>query len=591
MEQESTGVKWFHSLKFRMALGIVLFLALSMGLALYWANQGQKEALIDGMRRQVHQTGEIVKAGIKFQMLKENKEFTQEVLEEMQRNGAVQKIAVINKMGKITHSSQKGEVGRVIVDKRDDACIMCHQDSLLPQSQTVISGTSFRHVNPIQNEPRCNGCHSAKERLLGIVLLEKPMGEIGEVIRSVRDRLLLVSLSSLLVVIGIISLVTGRWVHKPVEQLVQGTKEVGAGDLNARVKVSGKGEFSVLANSFNSMTENLAGSLNEIRLKNVELDLLYTILERISKTINFVELRKIIMAILSDTFETAETLIVSRLWDGEGYEIVFQQRDAEGPEKFVYVEGYKGDVPAWLPRETLERWIRGEIEEGEVSEDGLKAVLPLSVRENRLGLIVAVRAPSNPFDPQDARVLSALGDHVAMAFEHSRLYTMAITDELTKLYTLRYFREQMEEQVSRFNRFGHTFSLLMLDLDRFKEVNDLYGHEAGNIVLRKVATIVSGCIREVDTACRYGGEEFTIILPETRASSARMVAERIRRETEETAIDLDGQGVVNITVSIGTSSCPQDGRDMEELIRLADESMYKAKRMSRNRVCSSSNSA
>ena len=125
----------------------------------------------------------------------------------------------------------------------------------------------------------------------------------------------------------------------------------------------------------------------------------------------------------------------------------------------------------------------------------------------------------------------------------------------------------------------------MIDINWFKKLNDGYGHEAGNVVLRKLAGVIRECIRDVDVFARYGGEEFVVILPQTPLAEARQIGERIRSEVESTIMNTGSTGTVKITVSVGVSSYPENGKSEEELVTVADQALYRAKGSGKNLVC------
>ena len=125
----------------------------------------------------------------------------------------------------------------------------------------------------------------------------------------------------------------------------------------------------------------------------------------------------------------------------------------------------------------------------------------------------------------------------------------------------------------------------MVDIDWFKKLNDTYGHEIGNLVLKELSRIIKRCIRDVDIFARYGGEEFVVILPQTAAAEASLIGERIREQVERTIIDTGTPGKVKITVSVGVSSFPENGRSQEELVSIADQALYRAKGSGKNSVC------
>jgi diguanylate cyclase (GGDEF)-like protein len=160
-----------------------------------------------------------------------------------------------------------------------------------------------------------------------------------------------------------------------------------------------------------------------------------------------------------------------------------------------------------------------------------------------------------------------------------------IQDELTQTYNYRYFWDRIEQEVSRVHRYGRGLSLLMIDVDDFKVFNDRNGHLAGNTALRKLAQLIKRSVRDVDVVCRYGGEEFAIVLPATSRNGALTVAEKIRLRVERTNIPgEENQPKENLTISIGVSTVPSDATSVEELIERADAALYRAKAAGKNQV-------
>ncbi len=169
-----------------------------------------------------------------------------------------------------------------------------------------------------------------------------------------------------------------------------------------------------------------------------------------------------------------------------------------------------------------------------------------------------------------------------------RLRREAITDGLTGLFNHKHFHNRLEFEINRAIRGHSSLSILLIDVDNFKQYNDRYGHPAGDEVLRKCAVAISATVRSIDIAARYGGEEFAIVLGETAKKGALVVAENIRRAIEEqTFHDKESDITHNVTVSIGVSSYPADTTKMSDLIKMADDALYTAKRNGKNRVCAS----
>lgn len=164
-----------------------------------------------------------------------------------------------------------------------------------------------------------------------------------------------------------------------------------------------------------------------------------------------------------------------------------------------------------------------------------------------------------------------------------RLQNLAITDGLTKLNNSRHFYTQLAIEVQRSNRYGHPLALLLLDIDHFKRYNDTYGHLEGDRVLVRIAEVIKGCLRTMDSAYRYGGEEFTIILPETKADEAVTVAERLRGTVEREKFLPEGRGQTTVTVSVGVTGYKKNEKK-SDFVHRADQAMYVSKQNGRNSV-------
>jgi len=179
-------------------------------------------------------------------------------------------------------------------------------------------------------------------------------------------------------------------------------------------------------------------------------------------------------------------------------------------------------------------------------------------------------------------LLGLVGQRLEQDNQHLR--EMAEHDGLTGLYNHRMYYLQLEEEFMRRSRTEAPISILLLDIDHFKLVNDRYGHLAGDMALKTLSELVMGSCRRLDMACRYGGEEITVILPETDAEGAMEIAERLRKAVEAYHFELGGSKSGHITVSIGVSTSSKSIRSSRELTESADRALYHAKEQGRNRV-------
>jgi diguanylate cyclase (GGDEF)-like protein len=214
--------------------------------------------------------------------------------------------------------------------------------------------------------------------------------------------------------------------------------------------------------------------------------------------------------------------------------------------------------------------------------------LPLTIEGEIIGCISLNSDQPNAFDAQDLQFLSVIGYQMAASLKHfqrfSSIKNIAIYDTLTNLYNRRYFDERLEVEAQKSFFSDTSLSLVMVDIDHFKRVNDTFGHTEGDKVLCEIASLLKGSVRKKDTVARYGGEEFILILPEAGLEESSVISERIRRLVESTPFEV-GQAQINLTVSLGISNFPSHhARTKEELVKMADLALYDAKRGGRNRV-------
>ena len=227
----------------------------------------------------------------------------------------------------------------------------------------------------------------------------------------------------------------------------------------------------------------------------------------------------------------------------------------------------------------------------ELLKEGLTAVVcvPLSTHNRPVGVLYLYDRRPRELQGRQLDHLALLASFAAMSIDnaslHSRTKMMALTDALTGLYNNRYFMQVFPHELVRARRYMKPLSLIMIDIDNFKKINDTYGHPKGDQILAGLGNVLSGSLRAADFSFRYGGEEFVVILPETRLDGAFMVAENLREKISKALTPVLGRkGEQVVTVSLGVAGYPGDGADTDQLISHADACLYKAKRQGRDRV-------
>ena len=242
-------------------------------------------------------------------------------------------------------------------------------------------------------------------------------------------------------------------------------------------------------------------------------------------------------------------------------------QDVTKEKGFLYYKGFKKDIGSFLS-------------------------VPLIVKGEVIGILNTHKPQKNAFRKSDLELFTAVAEHVSVAIEKARLFEKtkedAARDELTKLYNRRFFFEKLGQELKRAKRYKRGFSIIIMDIDHFKNYNDLYGHIQGDNALRQTARIMEEALRGEDIVARFGGEEFIMLLPEVDKKHAVMAAEKLRKRIADAKYigeDLLPGG--QFTASFGVSSYREDGEEGLQLIDMADKALYLSKNKGRNRVFSS----
>lgn len=215
--------------------------------------------------------------------------------------------------------------------------------------------------------------------------------------------------------------------------------------------------------------------------------------------------------------------------------------------------------------------------------------VPLILKNRPLGVLYLYDREPRHFEERQLDLLAIFASFAAMSIDnaslHSKTKRMAITDALTGLHNNRYFKQVFPYELSRARRYAKPLSLIMMDIDHFKLLNDTYGHPKGDQVLAALGKVLSNSLRAADFSFRYGGEEFAILLPETRLEGAFLVAESLREKVSKTTSPVLGEDAERqVTISLGVSCFPNDGNTTDQLLKHADNCLYKAKKQGRNRI-------
>jgi diguanylate cyclase (GGDEF)-like protein len=342
----------------------------------------------------------------------------------------------------------------------------------------------------------------------------------------------------------------------------------------------------------------LQNTLEELISKYEELTVLYESAETVATVMNLEEVSQRILDQAAEILEVDHASLMLLNDENTELEVVAARglrSDAAGKVKVSLGEGISGTVAetgnAILIEDLATHPVYSRDSRADQEWTSLISV-PLKVRDRILGVLnVNNKKSGSPFTSGDLKMLMALAQLAAISIQNARTYQNAITDRLTSLYNYGYFREQLDRTLELCRQEGETLSLLMFDIDHFKNFNDVNGHELGNVALVGVASLCLVNSRQAgdrvpDLVARYGGEEFMILLRGVTTERALEVAERVRSAVEaEHFPGGENQPMGKVTISIGVACFPLHAESGDELINKADEALYEAKRGGRNRVC------
>jgi diguanylate cyclase (GGDEF)-like protein len=428
-------------------------------------------------------------------------------------------------------------------------------------------------------DPVDNGSVSASRALIGGILLVF---------------LLLALASSVLVV---------RALQGQVSEFLKAARRLGKGDFSNPVPVHGSDEFADLGREFNTMAAELEQHIAEIERKREELE---GAIRRVGQAVGAgLDLEGVVALVVQTAIEAcgaeagrALPIDSKRM---QYYEVGLDENDQSLRSGLIAAEREAFEIDPDIGRELLADL---EPEHGQplpqrrpsTAQLELVHAMALPMRARIAGGshidfvgVISIARREREFTDQERDLFAYLAGQATLSIEnvdlHETVQQQALTDELTGLFNVREFHSRLDGEIDRAERFGTPLSLVMLDIDKFKSVNDTHGHQQGDRVLVEVARVMRRLSRDVDLPARYGGEEMAVVLPQTDLAGAEQGAERMRAAIEGMQIPrLDGGGMLPITASFGVASFPAEATDKTALIAAADAALYRAKRGGRNRV-------
>jgi diguanylate cyclase (GGDEF)-like protein len=374
------------------------------------------------------------------------------------------------------------------------------------------------------------------------------------------------------------AVIVSRSLQRQIEGFLQAARRLGSGDFSTEIPTSGRDEFAALGEEFNKMSRQLEERLTELGRERVRLrEAMRRIGETFASNLDRDALLDIVVKTAVDGVGGEVGRAALRDSEDATLEELARQGRLDGLEDVLRASEEKvldTGRPSEIAKEgafALSHPMRGEEPDATVSG------------------VISVARRERPFSQGERELFHYLAGQAAVSIEnvglHETVERQAVTDELTGLSNRRRFQDALATEVERSKRFDQSVGLVMLDLDDFKAINDTYGHQQGDVVLREVARILRDSSREIDEPARYGGEELAVVLPGTDLAGAFNLAERVRVGIERLEIPLlSGDGTIRVTASCGVATLPTLAYDQRSLVEAADEALYRAKRTGKNKT-------
>ncbi|MBF0151640.1 MAG: diguanylate cyclase [Magnetococcales bacterium] len=450
---------------------------------------------------------------------------------------------VNRRLGREEFFPRDRETVKPLLDPKDPDLLWVSENLRLLPRYVTVNGMHERlvYLAPVMNGEKCFRCHGQEHLLRGLVQITTSLTQAELDIAQTRVQASFMALGALLFMLVLLHLMIRYSLVRPLGNVMAAMETVAGGRLDLTIKAPGRDEISAIAKSFNKMVFELRETYEGLRR---EQDKLSTIILGALDGIIVTDGRQKVV-LVNPSAEQMLGKSSQQIMD-EGWENIID--DQEYMRAMLYRRG--------------------------------RNIPDLVVYNSRAIKIHAATL----FDEQQREVGSTfmLRDVTEEKLLEDKLRRHAITDALTQVYNRRFLDESLTNEVKRSQRYNHFLGFILFDVDHFKKFNDTYGHDQGDRVLQAIGKAMKEHFRKVDIPCRFGGEEFCVLLPDTSATGTYVVAERFRRRVEQ--MEVDG---LKVTISTGVVTMPACEIDKpEELVKKADEALYEAKHKGRNQVCS-----
>lgn len=593
-------VRFWHRVPVRLGAGVVLIASGALAIALSIVNTQVERQFTERHVTEASKIAAIIAGDLAKHMLSGGgasvwSTVSAEAVQFVETTGT-SRILVLNRDGLVKAASENAAQGTRIETGGNPGCPKC--DSTRPEDFPAAGMFStpegvriLRIINRIPSSPACGNCHEASGTWRGLVSIDFDLTALERGEAEQRWSVLTIGLAASIVLTGLIWLLFRKLVMRSIASITRTAQRLADGDLTARTEVHGRNELSLLARHFNRMASRIGDQVNRIKAAQMESALLYTLVVESAKSLETTDMAVGVFRVILEKLRPEHVAFFLETTDGRWICATATEQPAsalttgEG-ELEAALSSHAAPIRKLLdgiPLKLVSDACRTRTLQFARNGRTLSFALPLVSDAKLIGMLICIA------DPSEIRVqrelLIHLGANLALAAANSRNYSGAITDSLTRLRNKGYGLVRLDEAVYTAKRYRTGLALAMCDIDFFKRVNDVHGHQTGDAVLKEVSRRIAASLRRSDIAVRYGGEEFMVIIPQATAEATAAIGEKIRQAIAAAPVEMGvGQDSIAVTLSVGVAAFHAETDTAESLIARADAALYSAKRGGRNRV-------
>jgi len=588
-------------LSIRISVWILLIILLSSLLSIYALIYFQHETGNRDFREFGSVLADTVYDDLRRDMLEDRRDHIQPMLKSLQKQSMINEVVIYSWNRRVALSAEEKEIGEKIRD--NEVLNVLATGKRIQRVERKYGRQEFCILIPVKNDASCQSCHRDNISTLGVIEIGLDMNLLSEHLeRDAKTVTFLLVATSLFILLSVLVFLR-HVVLKRLLVIVESIRKVAAGDYTKRVQIESSDELGFLAQAFNTMAEKVQKSIEGLKSANKQLDYSLTRFGKLlTITLDLDKLSDLVVNELAESAKSPQATILLRREDnklmlmgsrGISLEVIEEydsRPDLWGEKSLQFTALQHSEYllinDSKFINKTQSKQIFSKIANLHGENDFY--VFPLISSEKLVGLLTMVPPSCAPLGEAKLRMVQLLCQEAATAIEnadmHKLLEKVSITDELTQIYNQRHFFNVLKDEMDRAERYGHTFSLVFLDLDKFKLFNDSFGHLAGNRILRKVSQLIMGLVRSSDQVFRYGGDEFALILPDTDVDKAIVLANRIREEIKKNNFGPLGTKT-SFRLSASAGVVGYDGkrfREEDEIFKAADDALHEAKKTGRD---------